>query len=244
MLLAIVITFFALGAVWGGLTFARQVWPHRLSWMPSSIGAARRTSLRLGLLALALTVSAAGMPWYEWTLRDGSGPYVFSGRVVRELSGMWGPPLWSWDRPPLPNEYLGKPLPAQDLVAACSAACLLLILLCLGLCLFSWRRMLRDRFRRRKATLITVLVGMALCVGVVLALGPWRLLEELILVPLGAWHWPGTVTAALDRVRVEGPLTLILGVLLAGIAFVVGDAHLASMRRRKGSLSIESPHTC
>jgi hypothetical protein len=222
LLLAIGITLFSLGAIWGGLALARPRWPERPSWMPPGIRTARTTSLRLGLLALALSASAASMPWYEWTLRDGSGPYVFSGRVVRELSGVWGPPLWSYDRPPLPNEYLSKPLPAQYLVSACGVVCLVLIFLCLGLWLLSLRRVLCYRFRRGKATLITACAGAALCIGIVLALGPWTLLEGLILAPMGFGDLQGMVTASLDRIRVEGPLTLFLGIVLAGIAFAVG----------------------
>jgi hypothetical protein len=219
LLLAVVITLFSLNVIWGGLTLARRTWPHRLSWMPSGTRATRTTSLRLGFLALALSVSAAGMPWYEWTLRDSSGPYVFSGRVVREQSGVWGPPIWSWDRPPLPNEYLRKPLPSQDFVTACGIVCLALILLCLGVWLLSLRQTLCRRYHRGKATLITACAGLVLCIGIVLALGPWTLFEELVLAPMGFWHFQGTFTAALDRVRMEGPLTLFMGLVLARIAF-------------------------
>jgi hypothetical protein len=221
LLLAIVLALFSLGVIRGGLALARLTWPHRLSWIPSGTRATRTTSLRLGLLSLALSVSAASMPWYEWTLRNVSGPYVFDGRVVRELSGVWGPPVWSWERPPLPNEYLRKPLPSQDIVAACGVVCVVLILLCLGVWLLSLRQTLCSRFRRGKATLITACVGVVFCIGIVLALGPWTLLEELILAPMGFWHFQGTFTAALDRVRVEGPLTLFLGIVLAGVAFVI-----------------------
>jgi hypothetical protein len=105
--------------------------------------------------------------------------------------------------------------------------------------LLSLYRALRARFLRGKATLITVCAGIVLRVGFLLALGPWTCLEEFILTPLGGSYGQGAVTAALDRIRLEGLLALLLGVVLAGIAFSAGSTHFISIKRRKASLPLQ-----
>jgi hypothetical protein len=156
-----------------------------------------------GAAALILMVAAAFVPWFEWSLQE-------YGEAQVESSGIWGPPSFV---PGTPFGSVEVSANHQRVVDVSAGVYVVLI----AATVVTWSVLLLPslscRLGSRRAALVVVGGGAVLCVGVGIISG-FAVFFLTGLMRDSMVRSTRIVVAELQRMRVVGPLLLLVG--LAG----------------------------
>jgi hypothetical protein len=153
---------------------------------------------------MGLVFASAFLPWAEWSFREGDAEEV-------EREDLFGPPSFVPGTPSGSIEMLGQDRTAVDWSVAIYTVLLLVSVASWLLPLF---RILSRRLNVLKAILLVDTIGTLSCAGAALLLGLPRFAigRFVLLSPIRSTR---SIEVTLARIRLEGPLILSAGVLLA-----------------------------